>query len=189
MARKGINKAISQQYQFFESRRLLSDKEYQLNRTCIFISHKKEDSEKAKEIAQYIMDCGVDIFFDENDPILSNPEVNKNPNTVTNAINNALKKSTHMICVISEKTKNSWWVPYEIGYVSNKTPFTSSSIGIVIIKPVAVIPEYLFLSTKIETTTELDKFVKTCSNTETLLLEKTKTFSELIYHPLNKILI
>lgn len=41
MARKGINKAIESQFQFFENRRLLSDTEYSKNRTCIFISHKK----------------------------------------------------------------------------------------------------------------------------------------------------
>jgi len=37
MPRKGINKAIENQYQIFESRRLLSDSEYSRNRTCIFI--------------------------------------------------------------------------------------------------------------------------------------------------------
>jgi hypothetical protein len=188
MARKGINKAIRDQFELFENRRLLSDREYSHDRTCIFISHKKEDTDKAKAIANYVMNCGVDVFFDENDPILSNPEIIKDPLKITTAINNALNRSTHMVCVISEKTKDSWWVPYEIGFVSNKPSFSSSQIGVLIIKTVSYLPEYLFLSKKIETTLELDSFVKNASNTETLLLERTKTFSEYINHPLNHIL-
>ena len=188
MARKGLNKAISGQSQLFESKRLLSDKDYNLGRTCIFISHKKEDAEKAREIVDYIMDCGVDVYYDENDAILSNPDNIKDPVKITNAINTALSKSTHMICVISDKTKESWWVPYEIGYDSNKIGFRSSNIGILIIKSISQLPEYLFLATKIETSIELDKFVKDSSNTETLLLEKTKTFNEILNHPLNGIL-
>lgn len=188
MPRKGINKAIENQYQIFESRRLLSDSEYSRNRTCIFISHKKEDMVKAREVANYIMDCGVDIFFDENDEILSNPETNNDPVKVTNAINKALNRSTHMICVISNKTKESWWVPYEIGYVSNKSPFTTRNIGVLLINDIKELPDYLFLSTKIETTIELDSFVKNASNTPTLLLERAKTFSEVMNHKLKNIL-
>lgn len=188
MARKGINKAVVSQFQLFENRRLMSDTEYSKNRTCIFISHKKEDMVEARETANYIMDCGVDVFFDENDPVLSNPESNNDPIKVTNAINNALNKSTHMICIISDKTKESWWVPYEIGFVSNKAPFTAENIRIILIKDVAKLPDYLFLAKKIETAIELDSFVKSASNTPTLLLEKVKTFSEIQNHRMKSIL-
>jgi hypothetical protein len=188
MARKGINKAVVSQFQLFENRRLMSDTEYSKNRTCIFISHKKEDMLKASETANYIMDCGVDVFFDENDAVLSNPESNNDPIKVTNAINNALNKSTHMICIISDKTKESWWVPYEIGFVSNKAPFTAENIRIILIKDVVKLPDYLFLAKKIETAIELDSFVKSASNTPTLLLEKVKTFSEIQNHRMKSIL-
>jgi hypothetical protein len=188
MARRGINKAIKEQWQLFEYKRLSSDNDYKLGRTCIFISHKKEDSEKSKEIADYIMSCGVDVYFDENDPILSNPEVNKDPAIITLAINSALSKSTHMICIISEKTKNSWWVPYEVGYVSNKPGFINKNIGILLIKGIIQLPEYLFLSTNIRTTSELDIFIKNASKVDTLLIERAKTLSNVLNHPLNKLL-
>jgi hypothetical protein len=84
-----------------------------------------------------------------------------------------------MICIISDKTKESWWVPYEIGFVSNKAPFTAENIRIILIKDVVKLPDYLFLAKKIETAIELDSFVKSASNTPTLLLEKVKTFSEI----------
>lgn len=188
MARKGINKAIDSQFLFFENRRLLSDTEYSKNRTCIFISHKKEDMVKAREVANYVMDCGVDIFFDENDPILSNPETNNDPVKVTTAINKALTRSSHMICVVSNKTKESWWVPYEIGYVSNKPPVSSQNIGILLINDVIQLPDYLFLANKIQTVQELDSFVKSASNAPTLLLERVKTFSEIQNHRMKSVL-
>jgi len=188
MARKGINKANQQEWQLFENMRLLSDSEYKQNRTCIFVSHKKEDAIKAREITNYIMDCGIDVFFDENDEILSNPEMNSDPVKVTNAINKALQRSTHMICILSNKTQQSWWVPYEIGYVSNNRAFSISDIGILLIKNIIHLPEYLFLAKNISTTIELDNFLKSSSSEKTLLLEDVKTFSELLNHPLNSIL-
>lgn len=180
MVRKGINKAVESQIQVFENRRLLSDPEYSKNRTCIFISHKKEDKVMARQIANYIMECGVDVFFDENDPVLSNPETNNDPIKVTNAINKALDNSTHLICIISEKTKESWWVPYEIGFVSNKAPFTSENIRIILIKDIEKLPDYLFLAKRIETTIELDSFLKSASNTSLHLTEEVNTFSEIL---------
>lgn len=188
MARKGINKAIDNQFQFFENRRLLSDTEYSKSRTCIFISHKKEDMVKAREVATYVMDCGVDIFFDENDPILSNPEINNDPLKITSIINKALTRSSHMICVVSNKTKESWWVPYEIGYVSNKPPFTSQNIGILLVNDVIQLPDYLFLAKRIQTVQELDSFVKSASNAQTLLLERVKTFGEIQNHCMKSVL-
>lgn len=188
MVRKGINKAVDSQFQLFENRRLMNATEYSKNRTCIFISHKKEDVLKAQETANYIMDCGVDVFFDENDPVLSNPEINSNPIKVTNAINKALNKSTHMICIISEKTKESWWVPYEIGFVSNKAPLTSENIRIILIKDIVNLPDYLFLAKRIETKIELDSFIKSASNTPTLLLENLNPFPEIQNHRMKSIL-
>jgi hypothetical protein len=188
MARKGINKAIENDWQLFENRRLFSDIEYSQNRTCIFVSHKKEDADKAREITDYIIDCGIDVFFDENDEILSNPETNTDPVQVTNAINRALNRSTHMICILSEKTKISWWVPYEIGYVSNNQAFSNNDIGILLIKNISQLPEYLFLAENITTTEDLDEFLKNSSNTKTLLLERLKSFNEIINHPLKSIL-
>ena len=191
MARKGINKALSSNWQLFENRRLLSDSEYQRNRTCVFISHKKEDAQEAKKLANYIMDSGIDVFFDENDPVLNNPEKNIDPVVVTTAINEALEKSTNMICVVSEKTKESWWVPYEIGYVWNNKGFTHSSMAILILKSITELPEYLFLVEKVDSIVELDSFLKKISNMSYLLNEEryiTKSFSDFINHPLKTIL-
>lgn len=58
---RGINRAnLSYQSQYqYESA--------QSHNYCIFISHKYEDLDAAKEIAEYIMDLEFDVYLDDND--------------------------------------------------------------------------------------------------------------------------
>lgn len=76
----------------------------------IFISHKKEDSKKAEEVAEYIKkkyNFGVYVdTLDEN--------INKKIN-ITDRIVDKLRNSTHILVVFSEHTKGSMWVPFELG--------------------------------------------------------------------------
>lgn len=83
---------------------------------CVFISHKKEDAEFARNLSEYIMEKGIDVYFDENDPILANEH--KTPDDVVSAIKKGLEKSTHMIIVWSRMTIESNWVPWEVGFAS-----------------------------------------------------------------------
>ena len=85
---------------------------------CVFISHKKEDASFARHLSDYVMDKGINVYFDENDPILS--KGHKSPDEVVSAITKGLEKSTHMIIVLSKKTLESNWVPWEVGFASAK---------------------------------------------------------------------
>ena len=85
---------------------------------CVFISHKKEDADFARDLSEYIMEKGINVYFDENDPILA--KEHKSPDEVVNAIKKGLEKSTHMIIVLSKKTLESNWVPWEVGFASAK---------------------------------------------------------------------
>ena len=85
---------------------------------CVFISHKKEDSDFARHLSDYVMERGINVYFDENDPILA--KEHKSPDEVVNAIKKGLEKSTHMIIILSKNTLESNWVPWEVGFVSAK---------------------------------------------------------------------
>ena len=85
---------------------------------CVFISHKKEDADFARHLSEYVMERGINVYFDENDPILA--KEHKSPDEVVNAIKKGLEKSTHMIIVLSKKTLESNWVPWEVGFASAK---------------------------------------------------------------------
>ena len=85
---------------------------------CVFISHKKEDADFARNLSDYVMERGINVYFDENDPILA--KEHKSPDEVVNAIKVGLEKSTHMIIVLSKNTLESNWVPREVGFASAK---------------------------------------------------------------------
>ena len=89
-----------------------------VSKPCVFISHKKEDADFARHLSDYVMERGINVYFDENDPILA--KEHRSPGEVVNAIKKGLEKSTHMIIVLSKMTLESNWVPWEVGFASAK---------------------------------------------------------------------
>jgi len=83
---------------------------------CVFISHKKEDEKAAIEIGKFLLEqVGVNIYLDIKDCILQEAVSNGNDKKIVDSIKFGLSVSTHILCLISDKTRLSWWVPYEIG--------------------------------------------------------------------------
>ncbi len=156
---------------------------------CIFISHQKADSSYGRILANYIMDSGIDVYFDENDPSLKDPNIRTDPDKLTEAINSALNYSTDMLCIISEKTKLSWWVPYEIGFIWNKEGFSRKNIILFCIKDIKQYPEYLCLVQRIERIDEIDNFLASISGKEAWFNENyAKMAATPERHPLSSLL-
>lgn len=82
----------------------------------VFISHKSEDKAFCRMIANYFDQVNIDYYFDENDSELQIADQTNDHKKVTNCIKKGIVNSTHMLCVISEHTYKSVWVPYELGY-------------------------------------------------------------------------
>lgn len=113
------------------------------NRRCIFLSHASKDKEAVRNIGGYIMKAGVDIYLDENDSDLQTAiESPDNHSSVTQCIENGLSKSTDILCIVSEDTKSSWWVPYEVGYGKK----SDAQIATLLLEDVREIPSYLYIS-------------------------------------------
>lgn len=81
----------------------------------VFISHQKKDSDVAGKIADYLLDAGIDVYFDQYDSSINRAD----PNSVVNAIRTGIENSSHMLVLISPNTFGSMWVPWEIGYAYN----------------------------------------------------------------------
>lgn len=58
----------------------------------VFISHKKEDTDFARKVADYVMDAGIDVYFDEKDSSIDRT----NPESVVKAIKRGMKLSSHV---------------------------------------------------------------------------------------------
>lgn len=102
-----MNKALKE-YGYL--RRLDTDK------SCVFLSHKKEDQAIAEELGNFLMKkMDVDIYLDIYDPILQEAVSVENDAKIVASITKGLKMSDILLCIVSDKTRLSWWVPYEIG--------------------------------------------------------------------------
>ncbi len=82
---------------------------------CVFISHSKKDKTLAKTIADVLIAASVNVYFDENDKLLQSHLLLGVDAAVVRCIDEGLDKSSHLLGIITNNSKNSWWVPYEIG--------------------------------------------------------------------------
>ncbi|MFG1481230.1 toll/interleukin-1 receptor domain-containing protein [Xanthobacter sp. V4C-4] len=100
----------------------------------IFISHQKTDSALALGISSRLkLQHGIDSYLDVIDP-----ETPGAGDDLADLIRARLGTCTQLLAVISQATRTSWWVPWEIGVASEKEyPLATYSGG------GATPPEYL----------------------------------------------
>ncbi len=82
----------------------------------VFVSHKKEDSEKAATVAATLKRAGHDVYLD-----LIDNNLFKNGDDLGDYLRARLSECDSLIAVISAATKGSWWVPWEIGVATEKS--------------------------------------------------------------------
>ncbi|EPB8220926.1 toll/interleukin-1 receptor domain-containing protein (plasmid) [Clostridium perfringens] len=147
------------------------------NKPVVFLSHKSEDKEFVEKIGEYIMNAGIDIYLDKYDFNLQKATRENDYKKITECIQDGVSKCTHLLCIISNKTKKSWWVPYEIGYgkKAEKKIATLCKSDINSIE----IPDYLKIESVIEKIEELNSFIKNITvNNNISLNEKYYYFNE-----------
>ncbi|WP_299520119.1 toll/interleukin-1 receptor domain-containing protein [Winogradskyella sp.] len=188
---KGTNKSIRIQGK-------LISKPSSNSKPCVFLSHKKEDKQACKVIGKYLTSAGIDIFLDEYDKQLQNAVASGNARLIVSRIKEAIDYSTHMLVVISLKTYQSQWVPFEMGYGHSELIDDSKSDGLILnlslltLKDIVnhKLPEFMKIAHKIEGIKGLNKYI--CSlirQPEQTLISKNLISSHSdIVHPLNNVL-
>ncbi|WP_211653230.1 toll/interleukin-1 receptor domain-containing protein [Planococcus alpniumensis] len=164
MVRMGINRAEVGQ------RALLEKSSFSNEERCIFLSHASKDKEAVREIGNYIMNSGIDIYLDENDIDLQTAAEAGNHNEVTSCIEKGINKSTDIFCIVSEETKKSWWVPYEVGYGKK----AKTNLYTFLLRDVTHIPSYLKICGIIKDRWDLNSVLGDLSKGE--LLKESSTF-------------
>jgi len=121
----------------------------------IFLSHRSLDKYMAREISKKLENKGYTVYLDENDCFLRMAVKEKNGKEIVKAIRAAIEKSDCLLCLISESTNASWWVPYEVGIAD------SNDINIVSFKTQKAleewIPEFLKINTVLQSEKEFDE--------------------------------
>lgn len=116
----------------------------------VFISHKQEDSEIAKRLALMLRINHTEYYLDVLDPTVAG-----DGKQLTDHIKKALNTCTDIMVVMSEKTRYSQWVPFEIGMAAqNDMPtvtYLSADVSL---------PDFLSYWPRLKSVSDVDKYVK-----------------------------
>lgn len=165
------------------NRYYLNEQQYPRTGNCVFISHQKKDKEIAKKIADYINKSGVDIYFDEYDSSINRDD----PNSVVNAIKTGIRRSSHMLCILSQNALDSKWMPWEIGYGYDRLYVAGITVKAL---SKSNLPEYLQIVPVLRGTKSLNAYIsKTAGRIEDSMVAEQKLFSaSMLNHPLDTVL-
>jgi hypothetical protein len=82
---------------------------------CVFISYRSSDRIIAVAVAAAFDSAGLEYYLDVADAGLQAASVSGASDAVVKCIEHGLRRSTHLIGIVTETTRDSWWVPFEIG--------------------------------------------------------------------------
>ncbi|MGM9427217.1 toll/interleukin-1 receptor domain-containing protein [Hydrogenophaga sp. MI9] len=113
----------------------------------IFLSHQKLDSTIAVEVKSHLKSRhNIDCYLDLIDPKIKDGE------DIAAHVKEELGQCTQLLAIVTEATKLSWWVPWEIGIATEKD-YPLATFG----RNVAL-PEYLMKWPYLKNLTDLDTY-------------------------------
>jgi hypothetical protein len=122
----------------------------------VFISHKNTDSELARRVAGRVRSNGLDTYLDTIDDALA-----KDGPELANLLLQRMSECDQLIAVVSDQTKDSWWVPWEIGVGSEKA-FRMASFS----RSYVSLPSYLKKWPELHTDQDIDLYCQYSKATE-----------------------
>ena len=132
---------------------------------CVFISHRLADIDVAEAIANFLLETvGVNVYFSDDDDALQQAVETEDDAQIVTYIENGLATSTHLLGVISNRTKGSWWVPFEIGSGRQR----GLEIAQQLLEEVEYLPSYLTITKLLRDQDDLQKWVKSKIKTGSL---------------------
>lgn len=129
---------------------------YDRNRACVFISYKGADIDMARAAARALQAHEIDVWLDENDPLLTVASRTGNHAEVVSRIEEGISNSTHILVMISESTKESWWVSFEIGSARRK----GVAVAYIPRNNIISLPSYLQIATQIKSDLSFIEWLK-----------------------------
>ena len=128
----------------------------------VFISHKQEDSAQAVALQSAFKRNGVNSYLDVLDS-----SIKGGGKELTDHIKKSLNSCSDIIVVMTDVTKLSWWVPFEIGMSAQVDMPTASFL-----KSDVVLPSYLSYWPRLKTASDVDKYVAVREKMEQIVNEQ-----------------
>ena len=117
----------------------------------VFISHQQKDSEYATAIAFRLRSAhSIDSYLDVIDPKLTQAGED-----LGDHLRHEMAQCTQLLAVVSIKTKESWWVPWEIGIATEKDYPLATYCG-----DGTMVPEYLKKWPYLRTPSDVDEYAR-----------------------------
>jgi hypothetical protein len=115
----------------------------------VFISHQQADSSLAVQLSRRLTSRhGIDSYIDVIDR-----NVPGRGEDLAEHVKAEIDKCTQLLAVVSEMTKTSWWVPWEIGIATEKDyPLATYAGG------AATLPDYLLKWPYLRSESDLDQY-------------------------------
>ena len=117
----------------------------------IFISHKNEDSEVANGIATYLKGLNIAYYLDVLDTTIT-----QSGKALTNHIKKNLNDCTDIIVVMSDATKYSQWVPFEVGMSAQNDMPTATYL-----KENTALPDFLKYWPRLKKASDIRTYITT----------------------------
>lgn len=125
----------------------------------VFVSHKNADSSLAERVARRVRANGLETYLDTVDDALL-----KDGPDLADYLLRRMSECQQLIAVVSSTTKDSWWVPWEIGVGSEKG-FRMASFS----ETYVILPSYLEKWPALHTDQHIDLYCQYSKNTETVM--------------------
>lgn len=98
----------------------------------------------------------MNIYFDEHDSSLGAAAASGDDRRIVECLENGIELATHLLGLLSNTTKDSWWVPFEIGSARRK----GAHIGYTLFEGVDNLPSYLRIARLIASEKELKDWAR-----------------------------
>lgn len=127
----------------------------------IFISHTTQDDSLAQKVFFRLKHIhGIDCYIDDMDKELSSK---RGSSQLTPLLVDRLRRCDTLLAVVSSNTKNSWWVPFEIG-TAREMPRVITSYTSLREQPLYsgqdALPEYLLEWPRLRSDSDIDVFAR-----------------------------
>lgn len=113
----------------------------------VFISHRRADKPLARAVAAVFRAQRLHYWFDEEDQDTQRAADlgMAGDQALVYSIERGIRHCSQILGLLSERTRGSWWVPYEIGF-SRSRPVRASYLVLESIREMDELPEYARLA-------------------------------------------
>jgi len=135
----------------------------------VFLSHQSADAPRAGQIAARLKARhDIDSYLDVIDPY-----INRRGEDLADHIQLEMDKCTQLLAVVSESTKHSQWVPWEIGVATEKDYPLATFLA-----AGSVVPEFLRKWPVLRTDDHVDQYARASKLAVNSFIQKRATLSE-----------